>query len=152
MFRGVLLRRIGRVPKIIQHTARGRGALMALNFFMADMQAGIGPILGVFLLAHHWNNATIRTMMMLGGLAGIVMTVPAGALVDHTRRKRLLVAVSGVCTICGSAMLLVSQSIWVVGSSQILTAIAGAAIGQAVAGITLGMARQVGFDHQNGRN
>ena len=28
--------------------------LLALNFFMADMQAGIGPFLGVFLLAHGW--------------------------------------------------------------------------------------------------
>jgi hypothetical protein len=29
--------------------ARGRRALFALNFFMADMQAGIGPFLGIFL-------------------------------------------------------------------------------------------------------
>ena len=138
--------------KTDQETARGLGALTALNFFMADMQAGVGPFLGVFLLAHHWSNATIGTIMTLGGLAGMVMTVPAGALVDHTKRKRLLVAVSGVCTICGSALLLVSQSIWVVGTSQILTAIAGAAIGPAVAGMTLGMVRQAGFDRQNGRN
>jgi len=140
------------VLKYAGATAQGLGALMALNFFMADMQAGIGPFLGVFLLAHHWRNATIGTMMTLGGLAGMVMTVPAGALVDHTSRKRLLVAVSGICTICGSAFLLASQSLWVVGASQILTAIAGAAIGPAVAGITLGMVRQTGFDRQNGRN
>ena len=138
--------------KTDQETARGLGALTALNFFMADMQAGVGPFLGVFLLAHHWSNATIGTIMTLGGLAGMVMTVPAGALVDHTKRKRLLVAVSGVCTIFGSALLLVSQSIWVVGTSQILTAIAGAAIGPAVAGMTLGIVRQAGFDRQNGRN
>jgi MFS family permease len=131
---------------------QGIGALMALNFFMADMQAGIGPFLGVFLLAHHWDNAAIGTIMTLGGLAGMVMTVPAGALVDYTRRKRLLVAISGVCTIGGSAMLLISQNIWIVSSSQVLTAIAGAAIGPAVAGMTLGMVRQSGFDQQNGRN
>ena len=29
--------------------------LLALNFFMADIQAGIGPFLGVFLLAHGWD-------------------------------------------------------------------------------------------------
>ena len=29
---------------------RGLWPLEALNFFMADMQAGIGPFLGVFLL------------------------------------------------------------------------------------------------------
>ena len=35
-----------------QPASRGLRALDALNFFMADMQAGIGPFLGVFLLAH----------------------------------------------------------------------------------------------------
>jgi MFS family permease len=39
-----------------------------------------------------------------------------------------------------------------VAASQIATAIAGAAIGPAVAGITLGIARQQGFNRQNGRN
>ena len=138
--------------RIKREPASGLGALLALNFFMADMQAGIGPFLGVFLLARHWNNTSIGTMMTLGGIAGMVMTVPAGALVDHATRKRLLVALAGVCTICGSALLLVSQSVWVVGTSQIFTAIASAAIGPTVAGITLGMVRQKGFDQQNGRN
>jgi hypothetical protein len=31
--------------------SRGIRPLEALNFFMADMQAGIGPFVGVFLLA-----------------------------------------------------------------------------------------------------
>jgi len=58
-----------RVVKSYGGTAPGLGALMALNFFMADMQAGIGPFLGVFLLAHHWSNAAIGSIMTLGGLA-----------------------------------------------------------------------------------
>jgi hypothetical protein len=33
-------------------TSKGTRPLLTLNFFMADMQAGIGPFLGVFLLAH----------------------------------------------------------------------------------------------------
>ena len=37
--------------------------LLALNFFMADMQAGIGPFLGVFLLAHGWQSGWIGTVM-----------------------------------------------------------------------------------------
>ena len=36
--------------------------------------------------------------------------------------------------------------------SQVATAIAGAAIGPAVAGMTLGIVRQAGFPRQNGRN
>ncbi len=48
--------------------------LQALNFFMADMQAGIGPFLGVFLLAHGWQSGLIGSVMTIGGVAGMVMT------------------------------------------------------------------------------
>ncbi len=126
--------------------------LNALNFFMADMQAGIGPFLGVFLLAHHWHSGLIGTVMTFGGVAGMLVTAPAGALIDNTRRKRSYVAVAGMFTVLASAMLLVSQTLWVVSISQVATAIAGAALGPAVAGITLGMVRQAGFPRQNGRN
>ena len=44
-------------------TARGRRPLQSLNFFMADMQAGIGPFLGVFLLAHGWRSGLIGSVM-----------------------------------------------------------------------------------------
>ena len=48
-------------------TRDARRVLQALNFFMADMQAGIGPFLGVFLLAHGWRNGLIGTVMTVGG-------------------------------------------------------------------------------------
>ena len=133
-------------------TTRGRWPLQSLNFFMADMQAGIGPFLGVFLLAHGWQSGLIGSVMTIGGVAGMLMTAPAGALVDATRRKRLYVIVPGICTVLASMLLLVSQQFWLVAASQVATAIAGAAIGPAVAGITLGMVRQRGFTRQNGHN
>lgn len=131
---------------------RAAGALSALNFFMADMQAGIGPFLGVFLQQRGWQPGPIGTVMTAGGVAGMLMTVPAGAFIDRTRHKRLTVAVTGACTVLASFLLLWSQSGLVVTLSQIATAIAGAAIGPAVAGITLGVVRQRGFNAQNGRN
>jgi MFS family permease len=131
---------------------RAIGPLQALNFFMADMQAGIGPFLGIFLLAHHWRSGLIGTVMTLGGVAGMVMTAPAGALVDATSRKRLLIVLTGICTVLASSLILLSQAFWVVAVSQVATAVAGAAIGPAVAGITLGIVRQAGFPRQNGRN
>ena len=66
-------------------------ALQALNFFMADMQAGIGPFLGIFLLAHGWKSGLIGSVMTIGGVAGMLMTAPAGALIDATKRKRMYV-------------------------------------------------------------
>ena len=126
--------------------------LQALNFFMADMQAGVGPFLGIFLLAHGWKSGPIGTVMTLGGVAGMLMTAPAGALVDNTTRKRRYVVIPGIFTILASALILYSQNFWVVSLSQVATAIAGSAIGPAVVGITLGIVRQAGFNRQNGYN
>ncbi|WP_349628238.1 MFS transporter [Bradyrhizobium sp. S69] len=126
--------------------------LLSLNFFMADMQAGIGPFLGVFLLAHGWKSGLIGTVMTVGGVAGMVMTTPAGAVIDATRRKKLYVIIPGICTVIASGIVLLSQGFWLVTLSQVATAIAGAAIGPAVTGITLGIVRQAGFNRQNGHN
>jgi len=119
---------------------------------MADMQAGIGPFLGIFLLAHGWKSGPIGTVMTIGGVAGMLMTAPAGALIDATNRKKLYVVIPGIFTILASAIILVSQNFWLVSISQVATAIAGSAIGPAVIGITLGIVRQAGFNRQNGYN
>jgi MFS family permease len=119
---------------------------------MADMQAGIGPFLGVFLLAHGWSSGLIGTVMTAGGIAGMLMAAPAGALIDATRRKRLYVIIPGICTVIASGIVLLSQDFWLVALSQVATAISGAAIVPAVAGITLGIFHQTGFNRQNGHN
>ncbi len=142
----------GSTPERDAERRRGTRALQALNFFMADMQAGIGPFLGVFLQQRGWTAGPIGTVMTAGGVAGMAMTVPAGAFIDHTEKKRLVVIVTGICTVLASFLILLSQAGWVVTVSQVATAIAGAAIGPAVAGMTLGIVRQRGFNAQNGRN
>jgi MFS family permease len=126
--------------------------LRALNFFMADLQAGIGPFLGIFLLAHGWKSGPIGSVMTIGGVAGMLVTAPAGALIDVTSRKRMYVAISAIFTSIASAIIIFSQNFWAVSISQVATAIAGSVIGPAVIGITLGIVRQTGFNRQNGRN
>ena len=86
---------------------------------MADFQAGIGPFLGVFLLAHGWESGLIGTVMTIGGVAGMVMTTPAGAMIDATTHKRAYVIIPGICTVAASALILLSQSFWVVAASQV---------------------------------
>jgi MFS family permease len=135
-----------------QETRRARNAVQALNFFMADAQAGIGPFLGVFLQARGWGVGPIGAVMTIGGIAGMIVTIPAGALVDATTRKRSYIIVSAIFTLLASALIWVSQSFWVIAGSQVATAIAGAAIGPGMAGLTLGIFRQAGFTRQNGRN
>ena len=127
-------------------------ALEGLNFFMADVQAGIGPFLGVFLQAQGWHPESIGTVMTLGGIAGMLTTSPAGALVDATHHKRGLIVAAGVMTTLASLALWVSHDFWMVAASQVLTAVTGAALGPAVAGVTLGIVRERGFDRQFARN
>lgn len=129
-----------------------RYALEGLNFFMADVQAGIGPFLGVFLQARGWHPAAIGTVMTLGGIAGMLATAPAGALVDTSRHKRGVMVAAGALTTLASLVLWAAHTYWMVAASQILTAVTGAALGPAVAGVTLGIVHECGFDRQFGRN
>ncbi|WP_347557866.1 MFS transporter [Robbsia sp. KACC 23696] len=127
-------------------------ALEGLNFFMADVQAGIGPFLGVFLQAHGWHPEAIGTVMTLCGIAGMLATPLAGALVDATHHKRGIIIIAGILTTLASLVLWVSHSYWMVAASQILTAVTVAALGPAMAGVTLGIVRANEFDRQFGRN
>ncbi|HUZ31378.1 MAG TPA: MFS transporter [Xanthobacteraceae bacterium] len=127
-------------------------ALNALNFFMADVQGGLGPFLGVFLQARHWSPAEIGIVMTIGGIAGMVVTAPAGALVDRTHRKRAVVVATAIIVSVASLAILIRPDFIVVAGAQIVCGIAGAAIGPAIAAITLGLVHQRGFAHQLGRN
>ncbi|HDR9483191.1 TPA: MFS transporter [Burkholderia aenigmatica] len=127
-------------------------ALEALNFFLADVQAGIGPFVGVILLSRGWGADAIGTVMTLAGLAAMAATPLAGALVDAVRAKRALIVVAAAATALASLALMFVHSYPAVAATQILAAVSGAALAPAVAGVTLGIVRRQGFDRQFGRN
>lgn len=131
---------------------RALRALEALNFFMADIAAGVGPFLGVYLLARGWGSGWIGTVMTIGGVAGVLATAPGGALIDATRHKRLYIGLGGACTIAASAAVLIAPNVFLVSASQIATALAGAVMVPAVMAVTLGVVGQSGFNRQMGRN
>ena len=126
--------------------------LLAVNFFMADMQSGIGPFVGVFLLEKGWAAGMIGTALAIGNIAGMLITTPVGGFIDASRSKRAWVIVPGIAVVAASSIILLWQSFWAVAASQIATSIAGAAIVPAVTGVTLGIVGQRGFNRQNGRN
>jgi MFS family permease len=126
--------------------------LLAVNFFMADMQSGVGPFVGVFLLERGWTSGLIGTALSIGNIAGMLIATPVGGFIDTSRRKRAWVIVPGIAVVAASSIILLWQGFWAVTASQIATSIAGAAIVPAVTGITLGMVGQRGFNRQNGRN
>ena len=126
-------------------------ALNAVNFFMADVAGGLGPFLGIYLQARHWSPAEIGLVMTVGGLAGMVATAPLGALVDQLKAKRTLVVIAGAAIAIASLVILLMPGFVVVTATQVVTGIAGAAIGPALAGITLGLVGQKQYTHWVGR-
>src|SRR5580658_1506725 len=88
-----------RMPSI--QTLRG---LDWLNFFLADVQTGVGPFLAIYLAGYKWNEENVGLALTVGGIAGIFMQTPAGALVDSLRSKRALIAV-GIVALASGALL-----------------------------------------------
>jgi hypothetical protein len=50
-----------------------------LNFFLADVQTGLGPFLAAYLASSGWNPGSVGYVLTFGGLVGVAMQTPAGA-------------------------------------------------------------------------
>jgi MFS family permease len=127
-------------------------ALIAVNFFMADVRDGLGPYLAAFLQLHGWTAADIGLALTLGGIVAMLATVPAGALVDAIRWKRAIMVAASLLVSGACLLLLWRTDLAVVGLAQIAMPLAGAVIPPAIAGISLGIVGPRGFDRQLGRN
>lgn len=70
---------------------------MTLNFFIADVQNGMGAFVALYLMAGvGWNAAQIGTVLAVGGIAQVLAQTPAGALIDELRQKRALIVIGAV--------------------------------------------------------
>jgi MFS family permease len=123
-----------------------------LNFFLADVQTGLGPFLAAYLAANQWNPRRVGYALTFGGLVTVAMQTPAGAIVDAVHRKRTLLTVS-VGVLVGGAFLLMGRltplSVYL---AQFLIGGSAPFLGPTVAAITLGIVGPRAFDKQFGRN
>ena len=87
------------LPPDLAAKTRSLTCLSLLCFALADVRDGLGPFLGIFLQSHGWTPDSIGYVMTIGGLAGMAVTAPLGALADATRRKRLLLALASLASI-----------------------------------------------------
>lgn len=110
-----------------------------LNFFMADVQTGVGPFLAIYLVSRHWNVEQVGFALTIGGLAGVIFQTPAGALVDRIRAKRLLIAAAVIVVAACSFLLAMVPSVSAVVAAQVALGMAAPVFGPAVAAISLGM-------------
>src|SRR5262245_40362497 len=102
-------------------TSTARRSLDASNFFLADVRDGLGPYLAIYLFTvGDWDEDRIGIAMSIAAGAAIVAQTPAGALVDATRAKRLVMAVAAVLVTAASIVLPWLTSFWSVAASQAL--------------------------------
>jgi predicted MFS family arabinose efflux permease len=126
-----------------------------LNFSLADVQTGVGPFLAIYLAGlagDNWNPEQVGFALMVGGIAGIVMQTPAGALVDRLRSKRALVA-GGVCAlVVGALLIALLPTFWPVMAAQVLIGGTSSVFGPAICAMSLGIVGHHLFDRRQGRN
>lgn len=142
------------MPQSAPDPSRQAGrALDAANFFLADVRDGLGPYLAVYLLTEqHWDEARIGLVMSISTVAGIVAQTPAGALVDATHAKRLMMAVAAIMVTLSSLALPLFPSFLPVAISQGVAQAAAVVFPPAIAAVSLGIFGHAAFTRRIGRN
>ena len=128
-------------------------SLDVLNILLSDVRYGLGAYLGVFLLTEHaWDPASIGLALSFGGLVGLLSQTPIGVMVDAVRAKRLLVAGAVLVATAASLAVPLAPRFWPVAAAGVVGALAGTAIGPALAAISLGIVGPARFAGRAGRN
>jgi MFS family permease len=123
-----------------------------LNFFVADVQTGFGPFVSVYLAEQKWTQLQIGVALTIGTAVSLIAQVPAGALVDAVRSKRLVVA-AGVGAVTLSALLLaLAPGRLPVAFAEVLHGGASCIIGPGIAAISLRLAGRKMLGERLGRN
>jgi MFS family permease len=136
-------------PEEIRRSLR---SIQWLNFFLADVQTGLGPFLAAYLASSGWNPGSVGYALTFGGLVSVAMQAPAGGVIDAVHRKRALLGVSIGVLVVGAILLMSHLSTLSVYSAQFLIGGSGPFLSPTVAAITLGITGSGAFDKQFGKN
>jgi len=127
-------------------------ALEWTNFFLADVQAGLGPFVAAYLAGLGWQAGAVGRALTFGGIVTVVLQTPAGWVVDRASRKRLILVAGTLVLALGAVLLAIDGSAVNVFAAQGLIGFAGPFLGPTIAAITMGVVGVKLFDAQFGRN
>ena len=127
-------------------------ALEATNFFLADVQTGLGPFLAAYLAGTGWTPGRVGVALTLGGIVTVVLQTPAGAIVDQLRSKKLILVLASAVLAIGAVLLSLTAAPWAVYTSQFLIGGAAPFLGPTLAAVTMGIVGVKLFDRQFGKN
>ncbi|GAA3763903.1 MFS transporter [Terriglobus aquaticus] len=127
-------------------------ALEWTNFFLADVQAGLGPFVAAYLASIGWQAGAVGKALTFGGIVTVLLQTPAGWIVDRAKWKRTILILGSLVLALGAILFALSGRASVVYTAQGLIGLAGPFLGPTVAAITMGLVGSELFDCQFGRN
>src|SRR5437899_5363560 len=128
-------------------------SLDAINFLLADVRGALGPYLNVFLVTRqHWSLSEVGVVTTVGGLVGLALQTPAGALIDATRAKRGFIVAALAVLATGATVIALWPNFWPVLIANSLLAVVGDIFGPAIAALTLGLVARKQLARRMGRN
>jgi len=130
----------------------GQRALDLLNFFLADAQTGFGPFVSVYLTARKWTQIDIGFVLTLGTITSLVSQLPAGALIDAARSKRLVAGFALIALALSALLLALLPHELPVMVAQMLHGIASCILTPALAAISLRLVGHAALGERLGRN
>jgi len=136
----------------LTHKRRSVLALEGTNFFLADVQTGLGPFMAAYLAGAGWKPARVGLALTVGGVITVLLQTPAGAIVDRLRAKRAILIAASVVLGIGAILLMASDAPPAVYTAEILIGAMGPFLAPTLAAITMGVVGTLGFDRQFGIN
>lgn len=135
-------------------TASGRSqrGLDWFAFCVADVQTGFGPFISVYLTAQGWTQVDIGLVLTARGLAGLILQMPGGAIVDAARSERAVAAVAMIAISASALIIALWPMFAAVFGAQILQAAGSSVVSPALAAISLGLVGHAASGERFGRN
>lgn len=116
--------------------------LDVLNLMVASSQTGFGAFVAVYLTSQAWTQTSIGAALSIGTITAMVSQVPAGALVDQMRSKRLAIGLGSLCIAVSALLFAISSAQLPIYAAEILHGFASCIVGPAIAAVSLDVARR----------
>jgi MFS family permease len=131
---------------------QSRQGLDWLNFFLADIQTGFGAFVAFYLADLGWDKGHVGLALSAGTVAGLIASIPGGAIVDWAPWKRGLAAFGIVMIGASGLILALAPTYSLVFAAEILHGISGGIVTPAIAAISLGLVGRSAMSARTGRN
>lgn len=133
-----------------------RHSLLALdwvNFFLADVETGVGPLMATFYVAaRHWNPAQVGLILAAQKIASVLAQMPAGWLIDRINIKKSLMAIVALVIGLGAMLIAMLKTVSSQIANQVMVGVSTAVATPLIAAISLGIVGRQALGQRIGRN